>query len=121
MSDTEDKSIDSFKQLFEEIKQYLKLQRDYTLIKLAQKMAIFFSTIIVAFIILILSIGTLQCLLLSLAYILDPYVGGLKVSYAIIAAINILIIIGVIIFRQKIIVKPTINFLAHLFLENKNE
>ena len=55
------------------------------------------------------------------AYILDPLVGGLMVSFSIIAAFHLLLVLLVITFRKKLIINPMVNFIAGLFFENDNE
>ena len=70
-------------------------------------------------VLIILGMVALFYFLFALAYILEPLVGGLMVSFGIIAAINILLIAIVIIFRKKLIISPMVNFLAGLFL-NEN-
>ena len=55
----------------------------------------------------------------TLAYVLEPLVGGLTTSYAIIT--GGILLIGLIIYwcRQRIIIQPLTNFLANLFLNDK--
>ena len=97
---TDDKSIENFQQLFFEFKKYLELQKEYTMIV----------------VLIILGMVALFYLLFALAYVLEPLVGGLMASFAIIAGINILIMALVIIFRKQLIISPMVNFLANLFL-----
>ena len=101
---TDDKSIENFQQLFFEFKKYLELQKEYTKLELTEKLTILLSTV------------ALFYLLFALAYVLEPLVGGLMASFAIIAGINILIMALVIIFRKQLIISPMVNFLANLFL-----
>ena len=109
----DDKSIENFQQLFFEFKKYLELQKEYTKLELTEKLTILLSTLIM---IVILSMVALFYLLFALAYVLEPLVGGLMASFAIIAGINILIMALVIIFRKQLIISPMVNFLANLFL-----
>ena len=111
----DDKSIENFQQLFFEFKKYLELQKEYTKLELTEKLTILLSTLI------ILGMVALFYFLFALAYILEPLVGGLMVSFGIIAAINILLIAIVIIFRKKLIISPMVNFLAGLFLNDSKE
>ena len=55
----------------------------------------------------------------TLAYVLEPYVGGLTNSYAIITGGILLIGILIYAFRQKLIIQPLTNFLANLLLNDK--
>ena len=69
----------------------------------------------------ILGMVALFYLSFALAYILDPLVGGLMVSFSIIAAFHLLLVLLVITFRKKLIINPMVNFIAGLFFENDNE
>ena len=108
----DDKSIENFQQLFFEFKKYLELQKEYTKLELTEKLTILFSTLIMV---------ALFYLLFALAYVLEPLVGGLMASFAIIAGINVLLIALVIIFRKQLIISPMVNFLANLFLTDSNK
>ena len=112
----DDKSIENFQQLFFEFKKYLELQKEYTKLELTEKLTILLSTLIMIVILIILGMVALFYLLFALAYVLEPLVGGLMASFAIIADINILIMALFIIFRKQLIISPMVNFLANLFL-----
>ena len=102
----DDKSIENFQQLFFEFKKYLELQKEYTKLELTEKLTILLSTLIMIVILIILGMVALFYLLFALAYVLEPLVGGLMASFAIIAGINILIMALVIIFRKQLIISP---------------
>ena len=112
----DDKSIENFQQLFFEFKKYLELQKEYTKLELTEKLTILLSTLIMIVILIILGMVALFYLLFALAYVLEPLVGGLMASFAIIAGINILIMALVIIYRKQLIISAKVNFLANLFL-----
>lgn len=116
---TDDKSTDTIDRLISEVKQYLVLQKEYTKLELVEKLTVIVSTLIMLVIVLILGLMTLFYLLISLAYILEPLVGGLKVSYAIIAGISAILIVITILLRNKLFVKPMIGFLTNLFFNSK--
>ena len=117
----DDKSIENFQQLFFEFKKYLELQKEYTKLELTEKLTILFSTLIMILVLIILGMVALFYLLFALAYILEPLVGGLMSSFAIIAGINVVLIALVIIFRKQLIISPMVNFLANLFLTETNK
>jgi hypothetical protein len=58
-------------------------------------------------------------LLFTLAYLLEPHVGGLEVSYALISGIILLMIAGIYLFRRQMIIEPLTRFIANLFLNEK--
>ena len=105
----DDRSIENLQQLFVEFKKYLKLQKEYTKLEITEKLSILLSAV------------ALFYLSFALAYILDPLVGGLMVSFSIIAAFHLLLVLLVITFRKKLIINPMVNFIAGLFFENDNE
>ena len=113
--------IENFQQLFFEFKKYLELQKEYTKLELTEKLTILFSTLIMVLVLIILGMVALFYLLFALAYVLEPLVGGLMASFAIIAGINVLLIALVIIFRKQLIISPMVNFLANLFLTDSNK
>ena len=117
----DDKSIENIQQLFFEFKKYIELQKEYTKLELTEKLTILFSTLIMILILIILGMVALFYLLFALAYILEPYVGGLTISFAIIASINVVLILLVVAFRKKLIITPMVNFLANLFLTDSNK
>lgn len=117
----DDKSIENFQQLFFEFKKYLELQKEYTKLELTEKLTILLSTLIMVLVLVTLAMMALFYLLFALAYILEPIVGGLMVSFAIIAGINVLLIALIFIFRKRFIISPIVNFLAGLFLNDSTK
>jgi len=113
-----DESIDNLQQLFVEFKKYLELQKEYTQLEITEKLTILFSTFITVIILIILGMVALFYLSFTLAYILDPIVGGLMVSFAMISCFHILLIALIVAFRKKIIINPMTKFIAGLFIDN---
>ena len=118
---TDDKSIENIQQLFAEFKKFLVLQKEYTKLELTEKLTILLSTLIMILVLTILGMVALFYLLFALAYILEPLVGGLMVSFGIIAGINVLLIAIIYFFRRQLIFSPMVNFLANLFLNDSNK
>ena len=115
----DDRSIENLQQLFVEFKKYLKLQKEYTKLEITEKLSILLSALVLLSVVIILGMVALFYLSFALAYILDPLVGGLMVSFSIIAAFHLVLL--VITFRKKLIINPMVNFIAGLFFENDNE
>ena len=118
---TDDKSIENIKQLFAGFKKFLVLQKEYTKLELTEKLTILLSTLIMILVLTILGMVALFYLLFALAYILEPLVGGLMVSFGIIAGINIILIAIIYFFRRQLIISPMVNFLANLFLNDPDK
>lgn len=118
---SDDKNIESIEQLFVELKKYIKLQTEYTKLELVEKLSVLFSTLILVSIFIVLGVIIIFYLSFTLAYILEPLVGGLKASFAIISGLIFLLIIVIAVFRKKLIINPTVNFLSNLFLNNSDK
>lgn len=113
-----DRNIDNLQQLLTEFKHYAELQKDYIRLHLVEKLTILVSTLILVFVLLVLGIIALFYLSSTLAYVLEPHVGGLMYSYGIITGCILLLIGLIIAFRKRLIVQPMVNFLANLLLND---
>ena len=118
---TTEKSIENFKQLFAAFRKYLELQKEYTRLEIVEKLTILLSTLIMVLLFIILGMVALFYLLYALVYVLEPVVGSLTLSFAIIAGIDLLLAAIVVLFRKRLIVRPMVNFLASLFLDNTDK
>ncbi|MDR1003895.1 MAG: phage holin family protein [Prevotellaceae bacterium] len=116
-----DKHIDNLQQLFIEFKKYLELQKEYTKLELTEKLSVLLSTLVLVLLLIILSMVAMFYLSLSFAYVLSPLVGGLTASYGIIAACYFLLILLIAVFRRRLIIQPTVRFLAELFLKTDKQ
>lgn len=115
-----DKTIDNLQALFTEVKHYVDLQKDYVKLDITHKLTVLLSTLILILILVVLGMIALFYLSFTLAYILEPHVGGLVNSYAIIT-VGILLIGGIIYgCRQRLIIQPLTTFLANLLLNDKS-
>lgn len=111
----------NFKQLFDDTKQYVKLQTDYLRVQSVEKLTILLSTILIALIILIFAAGALFYLFFTLAYAISPFVGGLAVSFAIITLLYLILIAILYVFRKKWVLNPILNLLMKLFYDKTDE
>jgi hypothetical protein len=116
-----EKGIENISQLFAESKEYLELQAKYAKLELTEKLTILLSTLILVLILIILGMVTLFYFSLTLAYVLEPYIGGLKNSYALITLFLLVIMAVVYRYKQKLIVAPMVKFLANIFLEENDQ
>ena len=114
-----DNTIDNLQTLFNELKKYVELQKDYIKLDIVQKLTILISALVLILVIMILGMIALFYLSFMLVYILEPHVGGLTISYAIIGGCILLLIAGIYFFRQRLIVHPLTRFLANLFINDK--
>ena len=116
---TNDKTIDNLQEILIEVKQYITLQKDYIKLDITHKLTVLLSTLILILILVVLGMIALFYLSFTLAYILEPYVGGLTISYAIITGGILIIGLCIYLFRQKVIIQPLTSFFANLFLNDK--
>lgn len=114
----DDNNSEVIDRLVSEAKRYIDLQKEYTRLEIVEKLTVIISALAVVFIGLVLGLMTLCYLLFSLAYVLEPHVGGLSVSYAIIAGISLVILVTVALLRKQLFVKPLISFLTNLFFND---
>lgn len=116
----DDKSIENMQQLFLEFKKYLLLQKEYTKLEVTEKISKLLSTLLLVLLVVVLGVVVLFHLSFTLVYVIAPLVGGLMLSFALITCFHILLIILLIVFRKKLIINPTVKFIAGLFMESSN-
>ena len=114
-----DKTIDNLQTLFTEVKHYVDLQKDYVKLDITHKLTILLSTLILILVLVVLGMIALFYLSFTLAYVLEPLVGGLTTSYAIITGGILLLGARIYGCRQRLIIQPLTNFLANLLLNDK--
>lgn len=114
-----DQTIDNLQTLFVEVKKHIELQKEYVKLDIVHKLTILLSTLILILVLAVLGMIALFYLSFMLAYVLEPLVGGLTVSYAIISGCILLLIGAIYLMRKTLIVQPLTNFLANLFLNDK--
>lgn len=113
-----DKNIETLSQLYEQVKDYLLLQRDYMKLEMIEKLTILASGIILTTICITLGMMALFYLSFCLAYFIAPHVrGGLIVSYGIITVALLVLMWLVYLFRKPLIVKPLVKFIGNLFTD----
>ena len=114
-----EKTIDNLQSLFMEVKKYIDLQKDYVKLDITHKLTILLSTLILILVLIVLGMIALLYLSFTLVYILEPHVGGLTISYAIIT--GGILLMGILIYglRKRLIIQPLTNFLVNLLLNDK--
>ena len=114
-----DKTIDNLQSLIAELKHYVDLQKDYIKLDITHKLTVLLSTLILILVLVVLAMIALFYLSFTLAYVLEPHVGGLMNSYAIIT--GGILILGAIMYgcRKQLIIQPLTRFLANLLLNDQ--
>lgn len=112
-----DKSIESLRQLFVEFKKYLNLQKEYTRLEVTEKLSVLLSMLIVILLAVILGMMALFYLSFTLAYLLAPAVGGITVSFCLLAVFYALLAVLLITCRKRLVIDPMVKFIAGLFMK----
>ena len=112
---------DNFQQLYADVKKYVELQTEYVKVEFVEKLTILLSTLLIITLIIILVIAALFYLFFSLAYVLEPILGSLAISFGIISGIYLVLIGLLILLRKRIIINPLVKFLTKLFLNKSNK
>ena len=86
---------------------------------ITQKITILLYTLILIFALTGLSIIAIFYLSFTLAYVLEPYLGGLIYSYALITGVIVLSGTAFYLLRKRLILQPLTRFLTNLFLEKR--
>lgn len=118
---TKNEPAQDFKQLYDEVKNYVGLQTEYMKVDFVEKLSILLSTLLIVGLIVVLAIAVLFYLCFALAYAIYPLIGSLALSFVIISLLYIGLVFLLIIFRKILIVNPLVSFLSGLFLKNEDE
>lgn len=112
------KPAESFQQLYADVKKYIQLQAEYLKVEFVEKLTILVSTLLIIILITVLAVAALFYLFFSLAYVFEPLLGSLAVSFAIISGIYVLLIAFLVILRKLLVINTLVKFLSNLFLKN---
>jgi hypothetical protein len=108
---------DNFQQLYDDVKKYIELQTEYVKVEFVEKLSILLSALLILGLIVLLVVAALFYLFFSLAYVLQPLLGSLAASFAIISGMYVFLIVLFVIFRKRIVINPLVRFLSNLFLK----
>ncbi|MFT3754211.1 MAG: phage holin family protein [Paludibacter sp.] len=108
---------DNFQQLYADVKKYVELQTEYVKVEFVEKLTIILSALLIIGLVIVLVIAALFYLFFSLAYALQPLLGSLAVSFAIISGLYVILIALFMMFRKQIVINPLVKFLSNLFLK----
>ena len=109
--------VENFQQLYDDVKKYVQLQTEYVKVEFVEKLTVLISALLIIFLVIILIMGSLFYLFFSVAYLLQPIVGSMTMSFFIISAFYLLLTALLFVFRKKLIINPLVRFLSRLFLK----
>ena len=113
---TDDDSIKSASELYAELKRYVGLQREYIRLELTEKLGLLLSALITVLTAVVLGLVALCYLSGMLICLLEPVVGSYTASFAWVAGVYALLLVGVVVFRRQLIIRPMVKFLCRLLL-----
>ncbi len=108
---------DEFLELIRIVKEYIILNKDYTLLQITEKLSQLLASILLILILLAVGVMTLFFVMLSGAYALAPYVGGLSWSLFIFGGLSLLVMLVCYLNRSKWLLSPIISFVSALLIE----
>jgi len=108
---------DEFLELIGTVKEYIVLNKDYTLLQITEKLSQLLASLLLVLILLGIGISTLLFLMLSGSYALAPFVGGLSWSLLIFAFGFLIIMMIVYLNRSRWLLSPIIKFVSALLIE----
>lgn len=112
-------TTDSLTQLLDEVKNYIKLEKEYLVLDLVEKISLLLSAVILGFILMCLGIVVLFYLSFTFIYLISPLVGGLTVAFALTTAVLLLFLLGIYHNRKAWILIPITHFVASVLLKGK--
>ncbi|MFA6831766.1 MAG: hypothetical protein WCR36_05805 [Bacteroidaceae bacterium] len=108
---------DEFLELMKIVKEYIILNKDYTLLQITEKLSQLLASLLLVLILLGIGLSTLLFLMFSGAYALAPFVGGLSWSALIFACVSILIMVVFYLNKTRWLLSPIIRFVSALLIE----
>ncbi len=112
-----DQNVETIGQLVEEIKRYLNQQTEFVKLDIIEKVVRLITALTLVSIIAIVIMFVLIFASFALAHALGSLI-GLGWAYLIVAAVYILALILLVVYRHRWIERPMVKFLASLFLES---
>lgn len=116
-----DKNIETIGQLAEELKRYVELQKRGLQIDFVSKLSQLAAAVVVGAIVFLLSGLALIFLSMMAASAITAWTGSQTAAYALVVLFYVVVGVVVLANRRKWIMVPLVNFLAGLFLTDKNE
>ena len=115
----EGKYTDNFRNLLEEAKRYLSLQKEYALMDTADKLTVILSTVAIAAVCIILGAMILFFLTFALAYWIGNITGNLSIGFISIAAFLLFMLFIVYQKRNAWFIQPLARMMVRLFVNKE--
>lgn len=108
-------------ELVDSLKKYVRLQKEYVRLELIEKLSLILSGLVLVLAMICLGMIALFYFSFAMVYILAQYVGGEAVSFSIVTACILLLLLIIYFKREALIVKPFVRFLAKHLTEDSEE
>lgn len=105
-----------YKQLFDSIKEHVKLEMEYSKLTLAEKMSILLSRAIIVAVLIIFGAGAMLLLLWAFAKWMIALTGSLWIGVVIAVVVVFLLALLVYGYRKQLIINPVTRFVTKLLL-----
>lgn len=115
-----DQNLNTLGELFEEVVRYVRLRKDYSELWLVEKLTTVAAAAIVAVLVLLLTLTALFYASLGISFALMPSLGTLG-SFMLTAAFFAFLAWVVYRFRESLVERPIVNFLASVLLGDDDE
>lgn len=116
-----EENIDRISALLRSLRRYGSLRLKSARLTTVEKLGILLSTLLIVVVLIVVFAVAFLFLALAAAHALAPHVGGLQWGFAIVAAVCIALAVLFYALRRRLVVNPSVAFLAHLFLEGMDE
>ncbi len=107
--------------LFEQLQNYVMLQKEYYKLDLLEKGSLFLSHALLIFGGLLLGCFCLLCLSFALAYLLGAWLQSFVIAFLLVAAIYIILILILFHWKEKLVINPIIKMLAKALFKSQAE
>ena len=107
-----------YKQLWQQVKNHISLQLQYSKLTLAEKLTLLASRLILVMIAIMLGASVMLILSGALIVALAPVVGETWIACLIVAAIYLVLLLLVFAYRHSLIIDPVTRFITKLLLGN---
>ena len=114
-----EKNINSLVDLFDDVKKYFLLQKEYVTLDAVEKLTILLSAIALGFVLMCLGLLVLFYLSFTLIYLIAPLVGGPTMAFAIMTCIHLAIAVIIYINRQKLVIAPITKGVASILISDE--
>ncbi len=110
-----------YKKLWQQLKNFVTLQIDYSKLTVAEKLSILFSRVLLVAVVLLIGVLLLMQLMGAIVAALTVSLGSASMAHLIAGGILILLLLVIFAFRTQLIVNPVTRFVTKLFFNPEDK